>query len=356
MNYIIKEKLSKRKTAFYKAPSDISEILESEGFCGVYVYTVRKHPILEKIKFDKVYKVLKSCANLTKLKLKIAKNSTVVFQYPFQMAKIVEKECLALKKKNCKTVVYIHDLEMIRRDVYGNYNSKRAEYAETKVLPKFDKIIVHTERMRDYLVNMGFDKNKIFVLEIFDYLAKTPKISKSGGTAGKSLVVAGNLSPIKSGYIYKLIDILDKNRLTLYGVNYECENKNVTYKGAFEPDELPDVLEGSYGIVWDGDSLDTCSGNTGEYLKYNSPHKLSLYLSAGIPVIIWAKAAQADFVSKNYVGIVVDDLNNITEKVDKISEIEYNIMKTNSVKLGNSLRNGFYTKKVLYQEEINDEI
>jgi hypothetical protein len=32
------------------------------------------------------------------------------------------------------------------------------------------------------------------------------------------------------------------------------------------PEELIKNLQGRYGLVWDGDALDTCSGLTGEYL------------------------------------------------------------------------------------------
>ncbi len=33
-----------------------------------------------------------------------------------------------------------------------------------------------------------------------------------------------------------------------------------TYFGSFLPDELPAALEGGFGLVWDGDSAETCSG------------------------------------------------------------------------------------------------
>ena len=48
---------------------------------------------------------------------------------------------------------------------------------------------------------------------------------------------------------------------------------NIIHKGVFKPEELPRVLDGSYGLVWDGDSLDECSGNIGEYLKINKNPK-----------------------------------------------------------------------------------
>ena len=43
-----------------------------------------------------------------------------------------------------------------------------------------------------------------------------------------------------------------------------------TYFGSFLPDELPVALEGGFGLVWDGDSAETCSGVFGEYLRFTT--------------------------------------------------------------------------------------
>lgn len=72
--------------------------------------------------------------------------------------------------------------------------------------------------------------------------------------------------------------------------------------------------------MWDGDGINGCSGNTGEYLRYNNPHKLSLYMVSGLPVVIWSKAAEAEFVINNKVGVVVDDINDFNDVFDKIDE------------------------------------
>ena len=38
-------------------------------------------------------------------------------------------------------------------------------------------------------------------------------------------------------------------RLHTNGLNL---NKTVNYKGKFPPDELPDILDGNLGLIWDG--------------------------------------------------------------------------------------------------------
>lgn len=101
-------------------------------------------------------------------------------------------------------------------------------------------------------------------------------------------MIAGNLSPEKSRYLYKLRKLDMDLKFDLYGLNYEqvdFQKENWNYKGVFSPEELVSVLQGDYGLVWDGDELLSCSGSTGEYLKYNNPHKVSLYIAASFRLL-----------------------------------------------------------------------
>ena len=134
----------------------------------------------------------------------------------------------------------------------------------------------------------------------------------------------------------------------LYGVGYEDQGeKNIHYFGSFLPEELPGALRGSFGLVWDGESADTCTGVYGEYLKINNPHKTSLYLAAGHPVIVWSQSAMADFVRENQVGIAVDSLNEVKEAIDQVSGEEYELMCRRAEKLSQKLRAGAYLKTAL---------
>lgn len=104
----------------------------------------------------------------------------------------------------------------------------------------------------------------------------------------------------------------------LYGPNYGLEESdNITYGGVLSPEQVPEVLTKGFGLIWDGNTIETCKGGTGEYLRYNNPHKLSLYLSSGLPVIIWKDAAEAKFVCENGVGYTIDSLREIPELMEK---------------------------------------
>ena len=112
--------------------------------------------------------------------------------------------------------------------------------------------------------------------------------------------------------------------------------------GAFPADKVPEQLTEGFGLVWDGDSVDGCTGNTGDYLRFNNPHKLSLYLVSGLPVVIWSQAAEAKFVKDNQVGIVVDSIQDFSDAFEALSEEEYNEMVSNAKNISRKLRNGDY--------------
>ena len=122
---------------------------------------------------------------------------------------------------------------------------------------------------------------------------------------------------------------------------------NIFYKGKFKPEELLDYLEGSFGLVWDGISLDTCTGGFGEYLKYNNPHKVSLYLTAGIPVVVWEQSALAKFVKENNVGITINSLNELKDKIDNITDEEYQAMLENTKQISEKTKNGKFLMEAI---------
>ena len=145
---------------------------------------------------------------------------------------------------------------------------------------------------------------------------------------------------MKAAYAY---DLPDETQFVLYGPNYTGKKDgNITYKGSFPPDDLPFVLEGGFGLVWDGISSETCAGVWGEYLKYNNPHKTSLYLASGLPLVIWEKAALADFVVKNGCGITVASLFDIPEAINKVTKDEYEAMLRNTKEVSEKLDSGYF--------------
>ena len=339
-----------KKHAGGKARADLDEIFNECGFITLTLQ-MNQHKreganSLGKAAYHfKVAKLWKDTLN------GIKNGDTLVLQFPvinhtLLFNGIVKK----LRKRGIKIYAFIHDLELLRRSkdaTYSAITSWRMKREELDELKEFDRIVVHNNKMKDFMEsNLGIEGDKMIVLDLFDYML--PKSFEAIGFIDnyKSCIVAGNLDKKKSGYIYELPGSPD---FELYGVNYEENHQklNVHYHGSFMPDELPFHLIGGFGLVWDGISAGTCTGAWGEYLRYNNPHKTSLYLACGIPVIIWEEAALADFVLRENVGITVNSLYDIEGVLSALSTDQYHIIRHNAARISNDLRFGNNTKRVL---------
>ena len=326
-----------KKNATSKAREDIKEIFKLNGFCILpKIITAKKSKTI----IGKFFLNIKSLFEWMRFisTKNFCRNDIVCIQYPtinypFGFSYILQ----SMQKKNIKILAIIHDLNSIRYPNFKSYKKK-----EIKTLDSFDILIDHNLKMRNKLKVLGIKHPHIVDLELFDYISKRTDLYEN--KIDVDVVVAGNLSKSKSGYLYHLPKNLT---FGLYGLNYEGNCNNVLYYGAFSPDELPNMLHGRFGLVWDGPSNTTCEGNYGEYLKINNPHKVSLYLASGIPIIVWNQSAIADFVKKYECGISVSSLSDISLYLDSIDKLQYEKMLANSRILANKVRNGEFTKKAL---------
>jgi hypothetical protein len=229
----------------------------------------------------------------------------------------------------------------------GTLSRIRINLEERSALCHCDKLIVHNEKMKAFLGETGIDCRRMVCLEIFDYLmnSETEQLLQQRNGKQNTLIVAGNLNPDKAGYVYRAPA---EAQLNLYGVFYkQTGNNNLHYFGAFEPSQLPAKLEGGFGLIWDGPSAETCSGTYGEYLRYNNPHKTSLYLASGVPVVIWENAVMAEFVCREGVGVTAKSIYEAAEKVKNITEPEYLDMCEHAAQVGKKLRQGYYLRKAI---------
>lgn len=122
---------------------------------------------------------------------------------------------------------------------------------------------------------------------------------------------------------------------------------HITYGGAFEADDLIDHMTGSYGLLWDGPSPDTCAGPYGNYMRVNTPHRISLFLACGIPVIVWDQSAMAPLVLEHGLGFAVSSLCEISAKSREISAGQYSEMAKKAWLMGARLRRGENTASIL---------
>ncbi|MCC4440542.1 beta-1,6-galactofuranosyltransferase [Limosilactobacillus reuteri] len=270
--------------------------------------------------------------------IKNIKNSTIIFQFPSGKPFLRRKMLDSIRKSSNKLIILIHDIECLRLNHEDGREKENQE--ELNQLKNCDGIISHNASMTNWLRQQGITV-PIVNLEIFDYDNPQP-INLSTPYEG-SICFAGNLA--KSSFLNQLK--LD-HKMILFGSNpAESYHHNLFYKGIFSPNELPKRLTQNFGLVWDGPDVTSCTGPYGEYMQYNDPHKVSLYLSSGLPVIIWKKAALADFIEQNKLGIVIDNLNNLDNVLDRLSKNDYQKMKYNVDKISSGLRQGIYIKNAM---------
>lgn len=197
MNYYISEiqiDESQSRTAGSKARDDVETILAMEGMAAIQVATVQdqrreKKSAIQKLKIHRqVYKEWKE-------KTQNLSNGDVLFiQFPcLEHTLFLRNLLLELKKRGVKTVLLIHDLEMLRISKEKNTKLKkkiRLKIEEYSCLKKAGTVISHNPSMTKYLENIGIIKNNIVTLEIFDYLIPDFILKKTYDK--DKVIIAGN--------------------------------------------------------------------------------------------------------------------------------------------------------------------
>lgn len=327
-----------QKIAGCKAPLDSRFFAEQFGFKPIYFFHWGERDI-----FHRITGQIRRCFEYFFAFLRIKKNSILFLQFPYVRGGVFGRRLFfryARKIKKIKVITLIHDLNELRYE-----NSEKEIKLFDFAVSCSDLLVAHNENMCDYLSAVrGISPKKIVSLGLFDYKASSPdsKISFE-----KSISIAGNLDSNKSAYLKVLPEL--GLPVYLYGMNYNNKNssKNIIYEGCFEPECITNKLCHGFGLVWDGISGGTCDGLYGKYLQFNNPHKLSMYLTAGLPVIVWKESALCEAVLRNGLGIAVSSLYEAVEKIMATTETEYLEMHENCLKISAKLRSGYFLRTAL---------
>ena len=346
MKYFLKEEFLKdsgARNAGNKARNDVEEIVKREGYQPLLL-TVEDWYQMGTVKAQQ-HKAKALAQAFSQLK----SGDQLLIQFPmlhhsFFTTRLVRK----IQRRGVQVYFIIHDLEALR---YANLDTVplkhkiRVHLQESSLLKVADGVIAHNPIMKSVLVEKGIPEHKLVSLEIFDYLIPNYQ-EKDGLSKGQPIIVAGNLAQEKAGYLYQLPARPDYN---LYGVGFDESRAlaNETYFGSFLPDELPAALEGGFGLVWDGDSAETCSGVFGEYLRYNNSHKASLYLAAGFPLVVWKQSALSHFVLENGCGIAVESLHDLSQAIEQLDDKDYQDLVEKTKYIGKKIRDGFFLTNAL---------
>ena len=354
---------SNRNSAWSKAPSDASTIASRQGFKEYDIEPFRitrasfLGRILNKLHLLSFVELIQFAVlfNYLILRFYLSRGGELFIQHPIPSIIYADLRRILslsrLKHVGVRITLLVHDIGMLRGNsiAVGGKTDTEKEYAVFHVA---DRLIVHNERMKSWFLEQGFSEKSLSVLGIFDYLCSphTQLYSCHPMSNPPRIAIAGGMAPGKSKFLESLGIITDVS-WRLYGPDFDkarIQGATIEYCGSYPPDLIPSQLvDADFGLVWDGDSIETCSGATGQYLLYNNPHKLSLYVASGLPVIVWAKSAIADFVLRHRIGLAVLSLKDIGKAISNLSASEHAQMHKNINIIGKRLRQGDFLSQIL---------
>jgi hypothetical protein len=285
---------------------------------------------------------------LVKIYLKIKPGAVVLFQHPLYTRMSRALVFLVRFKKQVQLICLLADIDGLK-----DGNSKLLEQ-EKSFFKKFKYFIVHNSNMKVWLQSFH-PEAKTSSLQWFDFLSTKGSLPRSKSTL---IVFAGNLN--KSLFLEKLHEWVVGNstlKIHLYGPGVTdgmLKSTAVEFKGLHHPYSLPGLIQGSFGLIWDGDGLHQPSGSLGDYMKYITHHKLSLYVLANLPVIVHHSAGSAELVKKHNIGFTITSLFEIEQKIMELSDQDYEEMVQNTHALAKKIRSGAGLRNAL--QEILDEI
>ncbi len=319
-----------QKTAWTKARMDVMQLLQEDGY-DIVQLPASAHPG-EWLRL------------LSELNARLSEGGHILIEYPFDQRKRAYALSLFRTLRKVKLFALIHDLDSLR---YGGSSATR----ELAILKLFDGLISHNPSMTRWLRQGGITR-PIVDLNLFDYCSGPDRTwHEAAMSSPLKVACAGNMSYGKASYIYdKRLGELRNVQLSLYGAFFEPERmppSPVEYKGVFDPNTP--VLEDSYhfGLIWDGTGVESCEGSYGHYMRFNNPHKLSLYASLGLPVVVWKEAAIAEFVLDRNIGVTVGDLRELGDIPGRVGSEAYRRMAANAAALSHQVKRGDFLRGAL---------
>lgn len=295
----------------------------------------------QRISSGKISTFFLNLAGVIKYMFSLHRGDIVVLQYPVK--KYFSFLCVAARMRGAKTVAFVHDLGSCRR-------KKISVATEMKRLNRASYVIAANDVMEQWLVDHGLTA-KHSSLGFHDYLCEaTPQPRKH--QAPWKLTYAGSLNMRKNSFILELNAI--HTPVCLYGWlgaynGAASSTSHITELGYTIPEQFISSAQGDFGLVWDGPSLSSCTGDWGEYLALNTPHKCSFYLRAHLPLIVWSGAAVAPEVKQRGLGLCIGSLEQLPDILGNITPQQYASMQANVATMANEIASGQHMRTAISQ-------
>ena len=289
---------------------------------------------------NKVVTFFLDLAGVIKYIFAIRKGDVVLLQYPVK--KYFSFLCNVGHLRGAKTIALIHDLGSFRR-------KKLTVEKEICRLMHADYVIASNDTMRQWLKEHGY-KHPLGALGLFDYRSASQFRNQQPADTLR-LVYAGALAMRKNAFLLKLAEQEMPFELHIYGKREGLPEMQDNARMIFHPftpaDTFIQEVEGDFGFVWDGDSLDSCTGNFGEYLRWNSPHKVSFYIRAGLPIIVWKQAAVAPIIEQEGIGITIESISELEDVLKTVTPERLAEMRENVRRVSDRLSHGHFLQEAV---------
>ncbi|MDE6369163.1 MAG: galactofuranosyltransferase [Muribaculaceae bacterium] len=309
-----------------KARVDVEDILARRGAVNLGLRRTYHH--------NKVVDFVLNFLGIIRFTIKLRPGDIVVLQYPIK--KYYTLLCRIAHIRHASVITLVHDL--------GSFRRKRISVGEEiSRLSHSDALIVANANTIGWLKSKSLDRPMVEQVA-WDFLSDAEPRQQPEPPMSMSFI--GALSPERNAFLYSLPDPLE---LHLYGNGGDPSKAKgaMTVHGFATPDQLIADAKGRYGLIWYGSSTREHIGYIGEYIKYCNPHKLALYMRAGKPIIIWRSSGAADFVEREGIGLTVDNLDNIDELINNVSEDQYQAMVKNVERIARRMAEGAYLSESL---------
>lgn len=238
---------------------------------------------------------------------------------------------------NLKKIFFVHDVPPL---MFRNGEELERYIA---LYNRADLIILPSQSMADYLRARGLTVNKIVIQHMWDTTADVEGIEKPGFR--KRVNFAADVVNYSRPFVLNWNS--DKIELAVTADPGEyawAEGKNIHFLGWFNNENfLVGALRrsGGFGLLWHDDPIWI------EYMKLNACCKLGTYLAAGLPVIVPDSIPEADTVRRKSLGLTVESLEEAVNRIEYMTEEEYNRMAQAVDSFGQLIRNGYFAKKLL---------
>lgn len=327
------------KTGGGKAKTDIELTLGRMGAVNLGLKQTRHS--------NKTYDFFRNLSGVMYALSRCRKGDVVVLQYPVK--KYFDFICRFVRWRSGYTIAIIHDLGCFRR-------KRLTVEQEIARLNRADVVIAPNDYQKQWLIDHGC-RAHITIYGLHDYLTDRIEpytyetLATQFNQSSYSLCFVGTLSERKNGYIYELGRRLDHTKVHLYGNHFSEKaatgSRLLINHGFSHDEEIIRARVADFGLSWYGDLCDGAQGNLGEYMEINNPHKISLYLRCGMPVILWKRAGLADVIEREGIGFCVDSLFEIEERLDALTDEQYRTMLKNVARISAEIAEGQSCRKAV---------